>query len=138
MDSAKPNLKFVEVNHTADIQIIVYGRSLEELFLHAGEGLYHIIGAQASRQLCEQKKIELIEDDLETLLVVYLEELLFLADQKLMVVNPKLGINNTTLSGELPLAILEKMSIEVKAVTYHEMKVSYRGGTYQTKITFDI
>ena len=85
-----------------------------------------------------EKAISLQGPDHETLLIAYLEDLIFLADQEMMVRDPKLNISLTNLDGDFPLYPLTKMMIEIKAVTYHEMDINQKAGLFRTRITFDI
>jgi SHS2 domain-containing protein len=130
--------KFKEIAHTADLQIIAYGKSLEELFSNSGEGMYHVAGAVCGRKKEESKHIFLKGNDPETLLIGYLEELLRFIDHHLMTRSPRLNISLTDLSGEIPLYSLVGMKNEIKAVTYHEMEVTKEKGIFRTKITFDV
>ncbi len=129
---------FEELAHTADLQILVYGKTLEELFKNAGKGMYAVSGAEPGRALNVTRPVSLKESDRETLLISYLEELILLADQRMIVVGPDLNISLTELSGDIPLYSLKKMKIEIKAVTYYEMEIIQKEGVYSTKITFDI
>ncbi|MBM3137958.1 MAG: archease [Chloroflexi bacterium] len=136
MDDEYP--EFEEVAHTADLQIIAYGNSLEELFSNAVKGMYHVIGAVPGEAKNENVAIELKENDLESLLIGFLDELLFLADKGLATNNPKLNISLTELSGDIPLYSLLSIKTEIKAVTYHEMEILKDNEIFQTTITFDV
>jgi SHS2 domain-containing protein len=130
--------EFEEIAHTADLQIIAYGKTLEELFVNAGKAMYQVTGAEPGSYKNKARSVSLNESDHETLLIAYLEELVFLTDQRLMAVAPELNISLTELSGVIPLYSLKKMKTEIKAVTYHEMEIKEKDGMYRTKITFDI
>lgn len=135
---AEEYCEFEEISHTADLQIIAYGKTLEELFINAGIGMYHLVNAEPGEFRKKSKRISFKENDHETLLIAYLEELLFLSDSCLMGVGPKLNIFLTYLSGEIPLYSLKSIKSEIKAVTYHEMEIVNEEGVYRTKITFDV
>lgn len=130
--------EFEEIAHTADLQIIAFGKTLEELFTNAGKGMYHMISAEQGNAKHKSRSISLKENDLESLLVAYLQELLFLADHGLMTIIPRLNISLPELKGEIPLYSVLSIKTEIKAVTYHEMEIVKEEGIYRTKITFDV
>jgi SHS2 domain-containing protein len=136
MDDGYP--EFEEIDHTADLQIIAYGKTLEELFTNAGKGMYQVISARPGGAEEKSRSVILKENDPETLLVAYLEELLFLADHGLMTLNPRLNISLTELNGDIPLYSILDIKTEIKAVTYHEMEIVEEDEVYRTKITFDV
>lgn len=138
MGRERVDLKFLEISHTGDLQIIAYGRTLEELFGNAGLGLYDLAGAQAGRQPMGEKVFTLERDDLESLLVAYLQELLYLIDYQLITCVTSLRISENLLTADLALFSLREIQTEIKAVTYHEMEIVKKSGIYQTLITFDI
>jgi len=136
MDDEYP--EFEEIAHTADLQIIAFGTTLEELFTNAGKGMYHVIGALPGARNKKNASIVLKENDLESLLIAYLQELLFLADHGSMALEPRLNISLTELSGTIALYSILSIKTEIKAVTYHEMEIHEKKGVFQTKITFDV
>jgi SHS2 domain-containing protein len=136
MDDEYP--EFEEIAHTADFQIIAYGTTLEELFTNAGKGMYQVIGALPGGVSKKSTSISFKENDHESLLIAYLQELLFLADHGSMALEPRLNISLTELSGIIPLYSLLSINTEIKAVTYHEMEIYKEKGVFRTKITFDV
>jgi SHS2 domain-containing protein len=136
MDDEYP--EFEEIAHTADLQIIAYGTTLEELFTNAGKGMYQVIGALPGGVSKKSASISFKENDHESLLIAYLQELLFLADHGSMALEPRLNISLTELSGIIPLYSLLSINTEIKAVTYHEMEIFKEKGVFRTKITFDV
>jgi len=136
MDDEYP--EFEEIAHTADLQIIAYGTTLEELFTNAGKGMYQVIGALPGGASIKSTSISFKENDLESLLIAYLQELLYLADHGSMALEPRLNISLTELSGIIPLYSILSIKTEIKAVTYHEMEIYEVKGVFRTKITFDV
>lgn len=130
--------EYEEIPHTADLQIIAYGKSMEELFIHAAKGMFFAIGATGDDYIKEFKKIELKANDLETLLIDFLEELLFLTEAGWLGKVNELKISQFKLSGKIHLCKLGTKIKEIKAVTYHDMNIFQKNGFFQTKITFDV
>ena len=130
--------EYEEIPHTADLQIIAYGKSVEDLFINAAKGMFNAAGAVGDNLSCEIRRIELKANDLETLLVSFLEELLFLSEAGWLSEVQELNIFQTNLSGEIHYFKIKAINKEIKAVTYHDMNISQEDGVFQTKITFDV
>lgn len=132
-------LKYSEIPHTADRRILVYGRSIEELFINAGEGLYWIAGISPKKNINNKEKQLVLEAfDNEALLVKYLEELLYFVQKKLVAVQPVLRIKGQKCQATLPLFQIDSINHEIKAVTFYDLEIYKSSGLYKTKITFDL
>ena len=66
------------IDHTADIGVKAYGKTLAEAFENAAKGMFHIITDNSEIENIGQYDVELDAPDLEQLLVDWLSELLFL------------------------------------------------------------
>ena len=66
------------IDHTADVAIKAYGKTLSEAFENAAKGMFDIITNNSDIESIGQYNIELETDNLEQLLVDWLSELLFL------------------------------------------------------------
>ena len=76
--------RFEEVEHTADIAIRAFGSNLSELFANAAYGLACQLAEITDISKNVEETIEVTADDVEGLLVAFLEELLeFLLDTML-------------------------------------------------------
>jgi len=67
--------KFKEIEHTADLCIEVWGNNLEELFLQSASGMYSLIFNSIPTYAGESIQISFNEENLEELLVSFLNEL---------------------------------------------------------------
>lgn len=129
-----------EIEHTADWAIRVKGKDLESLFQNAALGMLHLIQASSRPGETITKRIELRATDDETLLVAFLEELLFYMETNnvnfigIDVLNVKNG-NLTATVREEPLAQMIK---EIKAVTFYDLKIEATDKGYITTIVFDV
>ncbi len=72
--------KFEEIEHTADSALRIRGQNLEELFRNAAAGMLHLAGIEPSAGPTQKRRFELRASDDESLLVSWLEELLFLIE----------------------------------------------------------
>ena len=66
--SNTPAPSFQEIDHTADWAYRVWGKSLEELFTHAAQGLYSLVGVELATEPRVVRKIHLTGVDSESLL----------------------------------------------------------------------
>lgn len=121
--------KFEVIEHTADIGIRVWGRDLAELFENAALGMTGLITKPASIQPKKSRKIEVEAGNIESLLVEWLNELIYLTETKNLIFRRYsiLDITRSRLSaiafGELIDTAKHELKAEIKACTYHELKV---------------
>ncbi len=73
-------LPFRELEHTADRAFVVRGGDLAELFVHSAQALFSAGGAHGEVSLPVSRTVEVCGADLETLLVNWLNELLYLQE----------------------------------------------------------
>ena len=132
------------IDHTADIGIKAYGDNLSEAFAHAAEGMFDIITDSSQIESKGEYKIELSSDDLEQLLVDWLDELLYLQGAENLVFGEfnvdvdeeKCKISATVLGEEFDTE-KHKIGMEIKAVTYHMLEV-HKGDPCFVKVLFDV
>lgn len=131
-------------DHTADVGVKAFGKDLSEVFAHAAKGMFDIITDSSEITSKGTYKIELRANDLEQLLVDWLDELLFLQGAKNLVFGEfKVDVEeeecslSATVSGEEFDKGKHKIGTEVKAVTYHMLEVHKNENCY-VKVLFDI
>lgn len=129
---------FEEIEHTADAALHVWGRTLPEMFRQAALGIYTLAGVQVEDALPVQRSIHLQADDLETLLVNFLSELLFYLDEGFLFQVVELQINQNQLDGKLSGKHISRLQKEIKAVTFHQMHIVRSDNCFQTDIVLDI
>ena len=80
--------EFEILEHTADIGIAAYGKTRKEVFINAAKGMFEII-AEETKDLKENfyDKIEMEADNLEGLLFAWLNELLYISETRLVILN---------------------------------------------------
>ena len=131
---------FEEIEHTADISLKVWATSMEELFTNAVNGLNQICKPEidSSRDVISK---DLIFDgvDYEDLLVSLLSEINYLLQVEQFYLEIRgLRIQPDKLSVEVNLKKTIGYIREVKAVTYHNLKIIHNGNLYSAVIVFDI
>ena len=139
--SAKPYEPF---DHTADIGVRVHADNLTQLFEHAAFALMDtMVGVDRIRPATE-RFLEVAGDDLEELMVNWLSELLyqFEAEQWLFAAFEVMEVSPPRLTakvrGERYDEQRHPVAADIKAVTYHQLKVAEVNGRWETEIIFDV
>ena len=134
---------FEIVNHTADVGIIAYGADMRETFANAARALFSLITELDDIEEVLYRDIELTAVDEESLLVEWLNELIYLFDAENVIFKRFniIELNNTRLKarsyGEKVDSSRHKLKTGVKAATYHMLKVD-RGNGCKAQVLFDI
>jgi len=76
--------RFELVEHTADIGINAYGKTLTEAFANAAYGMFSIIAELESVREAESRRVEVSADDIEGLLFEWLNSLLYYFDVEML------------------------------------------------------
>ena len=129
------------LEHTADVGLRAWGRSLEECFSQATWGLAEIVGIAAAGA-GEHVRVEVTSGDLGGLLVDWLSEVLYLQDSRdALVTGVELEVVTDELArGTLNLAARDRPveGTQVKAVTYHRLSVRRVGDRFVAEVYFDV
>ncbi len=134
---------FEIVNHTADVGIIAYGADVSQAFTNAARALFSLITELDDVEEVIHRDIELIAPDQESLLVEWLNELIYLFDVENIIFKrfDITELNDTQLKarsyGEKVDNSKHKLKTGVKAATYHMLKVD-RGDGCKVQVLFDI
>jgi SHS2 domain-containing protein len=136
--------KFDFIDHTGDTGVIVYGKTLEELFQHAAEAFFEILTEPETIREQASLKISLEGNGLEELLVDWLNEFLFLFDTKGLLFR-HFEINSldehrlkATVRGETYEEGRHPIKGVIKAVTYHQLKIRRERFFWKVQIIFDL
>lgn len=134
------NEGFQEVEHTADWAIKVWAPDLEGLLRAAAEGMFRLLEVHPTSDQGTKEQFEVSADDAETLLVSWLEELLFLHEmhgQAISISNIKL-IDALRLQANVQRLPATKPKKQIKAVTFHQLAIKEHDDRLQTEIVFDV
>jgi SHS2 domain-containing protein len=135
---------FETLDHTADIGIIVYGENLKALFENAGKAFFHLITDLRKVRRRIERRIDIGGESLDRLMVDWLSELLYLHDvENLLFKGFKVeSVGESGLKavvrGETFQEGLHVIKTEVKAVTYHQIEVGKKNGSWRAQIIFDL
>ncbi|MBI3292466.1 MAG: archease [Elusimicrobia bacterium] len=130
--------------HTADVGLRAYGATLEELFVHAAQGLITLLVEDSSISPKEVRPITLDADSVEELFRMWLKELLFWfnTDRFLPGTYQLDEITGASLRARLTGERFDPSrhlhGVEVKGVTYHELSVRPVNGGWEARVIFDV
>ena len=137
--------EFSIIDHTADTGIDCRADSIEELFRSAAEGLRYILLGDVDIRCKITRKLELNSESTETLIREWLAELLYLFESDGFIpVKCEFDCLGSTdlvahLSGEMYDPKRHRVQTEVKAITWHELRVECGGdGIYRARAIFDL
>jgi SHS2 domain-containing protein len=137
--------------HTADIKVRIYGKTLNDFFRNAVIGMFQVIHpliegshVEHGRVICPlpiTRKVEINAPDIETLMVDFLSELLYLSDvhneayldatiYEVTATHIKATVHGSKVKGF--------DVVEIKAVTYGELEIKQINDGWRGEIVFDI
>jgi len=130
---------------TADIGISVKGKTLEDLFENAARGLSYLLVKKFNFvNSFSLKKIKLKAPSTEGLLVKFLNELLFFYEiEFLLFTNTKFHrFSDSEIIADIEFINLRNGNFtpfyDIKAATYHDLKIVKKRIYYHANIIFDI
>jgi SHS2 domain-containing protein len=135
------------LEHTADVAVLAYGGSVNELFTSAAMAMFAVLVAKKENKpkpILEEITVKKEEEVLEDLLKAWLDELLFYFSSKNLVLHriKSLVCKEGSLEAKVLLEHFDpsqyELKNEIKAVTYHELKVEKVRNGWQAHIIFDV
>ncbi len=133
------------IEHTADAGVQVFGHDEKELFLNAGEalcdivfGLDNVSGAQSGGVVSAsgENREELMVDWLSLLLLKFeLENFISSRFEAAVMAGTNLSVE---IYGEEFKPEKHDALMEIKAVTYHGLKVEQKEGLWTADVIFDV
>jgi SHS2 domain-containing protein len=128
-----------EIEHTADWELEVWAPDLRGLLEQAARGMYALSGLSFKQTQPERRELELLAEDAEGLLVVFLGELLHFIEQDNLAFDEfQIKLAGYALHGVLTGSQVQKIDKEIKAVTYHNLQVRQSGQGLRVNIVFDV
>ncbi len=135
---------FEITDHTADVGIIAYGANIRQLFSNAALALSSLITEPENIKEKIKRHVEIISEDRDSLLVEWLNELIYLFDAE-HILFKRFNIENlrgnqlrAICYGENLDPLRHKINMGVKAATYHMLKINRDSDGYEVQIIFDV
>lgn len=136
--------RYEQVPHTADFAAKVYGRDLAELFENAAFAMFDMMADLEGLGTGETIEIRVEAPDRESLLVAFLNELLYTAYIKQVIFTDfrVKNIQERELSAEARGGKIgadnRRLQSEIKAATYHDLKIEKTDSGYEITVVFDV
>ncbi|NPV78200.1 MAG: archease [Anaerolineae bacterium] len=132
-------LGFIELQHTADRAVRVWAPDYPALLIQSARAMYEIAGILLDQDCKVERMVELAASDDESLLVVFLSELLFLQETENLAFNKiRLRVSGFELQAWLSGAKIKEQAKEIKAVTYHNLNINRLPQGLEVTIVFDV
>lgn len=140
--------KYEYLEHTADIKFLAYGNTLEEVFENAALAMFNVIIDTGKVSGETTRDVDLTSPDLESLLVDWLSEILYLFEVDELVFW-KFGVEKireeegrysikAIASGEPYYPESHPFETEIKAVTYNQLKLEKTADGWRAQVVVDI
>jgi len=136
--------RFEILEHPADVGLAAYGSNFAEAFTQAALGLINLLTDPATVRPQQAVGVEVESEDRETLLVKWLNEILFYFDAKSFIPS-RFEIEELTerrlrgrMWGEEIDPARHEFRLDVKAVTYHQLQVEETEKGVRVQVFFDI
>ena len=136
--------RFEFTEHTADKGIAAYGDTFEEALENAAYGMFSLMADLEKYQPSEDRAVELSADDRVALLKAWLRELLFIFEvEKVLPVEFHVReASDKELRADIRVrpfgSDIEWIGSQVKAVTYHGMRVDELDDGYRVHAIVDV
>ena len=137
-------MPFEELSHTADWCLRVWAEDLTNLFVEAARGMNDLAGISLADKPQIEKTYSTSAADTESLLVSFLSELVYYAEQdnlafdqfdlRIEFIDDQACHLSASLRGA-PILSLDK---SIKAVTFHNLQIHQTARGYETEIVFDV
>jgi SHS2 domain-containing protein len=132
------------IDHTADLGVRATATNLPDLFIQAAKGMYALLGRLEPGTEPVEKVLQLQAPDAESLLHDWLSELLWELDGNghLFDTLEFEWLDEQHLTARCRGTVLDaqrsERTVEMKAVTYHDLRIQKHGDNYEVTVIFDI
>jgi len=130
---------FEEISHTADWSIRVWADDLAGLLVESARGMNWLAGAELADHPRVKQSFEAEGPDGESMLVAFLSELVYYAEQQNLGFDDfDIQLNDGRLKADMGGAPLKSLSKAIKAVTWHNLKIKETERGLEVEIVFDV
>jgi SHS2 domain-containing protein len=138
------NYGFKEFDHSGDVGIEITGRCLEEFFHNAALGLFSLMHRRADVRGDVRREVRIEADSLDEVLVDWLSEIITLSASHneiygdARISNASECYVDAVLMGSKLDPAKHDLRFEVKAATYHGLRVERSPEGYTGRVIFDL
>ena len=138
--TSRGHTRFEELDYVADVGIRAYGQNLHELFANAAYGMFSLMVEIDGLVSTTEHEISVSAADRETLLMDWLAELLYLYDTtgEVFISFDVVEVSDTRVRANVYGTFLARPHLEIKAVTYHDLRVEETDSGYAATVVFDV
>lgn len=130
---------FREVKHTGDLAIYVESNSLEGLFYDATIGMLYVTNINFSKKgNLYTENITITSFDYESLLVDWLNEIIYKLNNQSFLLSFYIKLNNLTISSICYFKKLSNINCKIKSVTYNNLNIINLNELYKCTLVFDV
>lgn len=129
------------VDHTADWALRVYASNLGQLLTQAALGMSGLLVTNLAGVPSDvERKVGINALDAETLLVDWLSELAFWAEDELLVISQVVieEVSRTHLRAVVRGGHVTELIKHIKAVTFHDLEITETASGLEVTIVFDV
>ena len=130
---------FKEIPHTADWAVRVWADDLRGLLVESARAMNTLTGIVFSQGPRTERAFDLEGVDEESLLVMFLSELVYLQEQEGLGFDQfDIQIAGHDLKAKMDGARIASVDKAIKAVTWHNLKIEKTARGLEAEITFDV
>jgi SHS2 domain-containing protein len=136
--------RYEQIPHTADLAAKIYGKTLPELYQNAAFAMFDMMADVKDAGAEEPIEVSVEAPDRESLLISWLNELLYIFYIKRIVFS-EFSISSLTenkLTGTAKGQKIKEgtnpLKAEIKAATYHDLDIRKTENGYEVTVIFDV
>ncbi len=132
-------MKYEVLSHTADLRIKVYGKDEKELFSNALLAMSESMKPEFTEEKAK-REIEVNSLDKAALLVDFLNEVIYLsqANKEVFFDVEFSEFSETALRAKISGKKARRFGEDIKAATYHNLKIKKKDDFFEAEVLFDI
>ena len=133
-------MKYKFLDHTADIKVKVYGKTINEIYENSALAVSNFLSRNKVVNKKLTKKINITGKNKEELLYKFIDEIIYLLDAKnFLIASAKITKSDKGINAELyGDNSKEYKHDQIKAATYHEMKFQRSKAGWEADFIFDV
>lgn len=130
---------FEEISHTADWSARIWAQDIPSLFVESARAMNSLSGTTTSPGPRQKQTFEAEGPDTESLLVAFLSELVYYAEQESLAFEQfDVKVEPKKLQVEMEGAPIASVDKAIKAATYHNLKIEKTSEGFEITIVFDV